>query len=513
MAERCSRDLTWDAAIHKLAPSSPMCRRAQGHHEVSAVMTTSSPERQRSDTHARRQSRKSTIVALLLSSAATGTALLGGSRMAAGSYFAALVVAYGAFAVVLTGLRRAEAPLRWPILVAGTVLLVLALVRPPIESNDLWSYASYGRMVTVHHESPWKHEPADHPRDPYTRRVTHLWRDTPSVYGPAFAVPAVAVMAVAGTHVTVARLGFQMLAGLAVVLALCMVGRQTGWNAEAIAVLAVNPLVPISIVNAGHNDAWVGVLLLGAVLLTKRERWVWAGVVVATAAMVKVTALLALVALAVWAFRQAGRRAAAKLIGAGVLASLVMVLAAGGSDVLRAMRWNSWRMTNGNLWARTSAWMFHEFGPEPHRLLQGRLALVAACMTVGIAGYLVTRHRRASHPALLVGLTVLAYTLVSAYVLPWYVAWGLIPLALCPRAPTTRLLVGVGALFELATVTRIEFMSHQSSLWSPALLGASLMEHGLPWMLAALAGGVVVVGSIRWRGVARPSGEAMSSRW
>lgn len=490
--------------ILRLAPSSPMCRRIHGRLEVGAFMTTSTPQRQRKHTAGPRHSRKSTIVALVISSGATAAALLGGSGMAAGSYFAALVVAYGAFAVVLSGLRRADAPLRWPLLVAGTLLLTLAVIRPPIESHDVWSYAAYGRMVTVHHESPWVHEPADHPGDPYTRRVTELWRNTPSVYGPVFAVPAAGVMAVAGADTTVARLGFQLLAALAVAVALCMIGRQTGWNAEALAVLLLNPLVPICVVNAGHNDAWVGVLLLGSVLLAKRERWVWTGVVVATAAMVKVTALLALVALAVWAFRQAGRRAAASLVGSGGLACLAMVLAAGGADVVRAMRWNSWRMTSGNLWSRTSAWMLHEFGPAPHRLLQGWLATLAACVTVAIAGYLVTRHRRASHPALLVGLTVLAYTLVSAYVLPWYVVWGLIPLALCPRAPTTRLLVGVGALFELATVPRVQFMSHRSSLWSPALQGASLMEHWLPWMLAALAGGVVIVGSIRWRATAHP---------
>ena len=74
-------------------------------------------------------------------------------------------------------------------------------------------------------------------------------------------------------------------------------------------------------------------------------------VIVAIAAMVKVTALLAVVALAVWAWRHAGRQAAVKVAGSAAVTCLVMVLAAGGSDVVRAMRWNSWRMTAGNLWA------------------------------------------------------------------------------------------------------------------------------------------------------------------
>ncbi len=447
------------------------------------------------------------MVALVVSTLATAVALIGGSQLTAGSYFVALLVAYGAFAVLMLALRQPGGVRAWPLVVAGGVLMIVALVRPPIESTDAWSYASYGRMVVVHHESPWKHEPADHPHDVYTHRVSPLWRETPSVYGPAFIVPTVGVMAVAGENTTIARLGFQLLAALSISLALLLVGRETDWNPAAMAILAVNPLVPLCLVNAGHNDAWVGVLLLGAVLLVKREHWVWAGVAVAVAAMVKVTALLALVALAAWAWRHAGRRAAAKLTVSGALASLAMVVAAGGEEVVRAMRWNSWRMTSGNLWSWASAWMFREFGRGAHRLNQGRLATLAVLLVLSLAGFLVARHRRASHPALLVGLTVIAYASVGAYVQPWYVAWGLIPLALCPRAPTTRLLVGVGGLLELATVPNVQLMSHSSSLWRPALRSASLMQAALPWMLAVIAGAVVVIGMVRWRDGSVVSGE------
>ena len=62
--------------------------------------------------------------------------------------------------------------------------------------------------------------------------------------------------------------------------------------------------------------------------------------------------------------------------------------------------------------------------------------------------------------------------------------WGLIPLALCPKAPTTRLLIGVGALLELAAVPGVDLLSHHSTLWSPALRGANLVTDALPWALA-----------------------------
>ncbi|MDQ6696782.1 MAG: DUF2029 domain-containing protein [Actinomycetota bacterium] len=455
---------------------------------------------------------RTAFVALAISTVATSVALLGGTHLTAGSYFCALVIAYGSFAVLVFALHHRAAVPAWPVLVAGGALLIVSMVQPPIESGDVWSYASYGRMVAVHHDSPWDHVPANYPHDPYTPRVVHFWRHTPSVYGPVFALPAAAVMAVAGTNATVARLGFQLLAALSVAAALLLVGRETRWDPTALAILAVNPLVPICVVNAGHNDAWVGLLLLGAVLLATRRRWAWAGVFVALAAMIKVTALLALIALGVWALRRAGPRAAAKLLGWAVGVCIALVAAAGGSDVVRAMRWNSWRMTSGNLWGQARNWFFLQVGGAGHAD-QVRLATVAVIVTIALAGYLVARHRRAAHPALLVGLTVLAYALGSAYVWPWYVTWGLIPVALCPRAPTTRLLVAVGAVLELGAVPYVHFTATASPGWDPALRIVGLVNEALPWILAALAAGVVVVGSYRWRDAHAISSEQRSPRW
>ena len=92
------------------------------------------------------------------------------THLTAGSYFFTLVVAYGAFAALMVALHRRVAVPAWPVLLAGGALLVVAMIQPPIESGDVWSYASYGRMVTLHHDSPWTHVPADYPHDPYTRR-------------------------------------------------------------------------------------------------------------------------------------------------------------------------------------------------------------------------------------------------------------------------------------------------------------------------------------------------------
>ena len=69
------------------------------------------------------------------------------------------------------------------IVVAAGALLVVAVVIAPV-GHDIWSYAMYGRIVSVHHASPYTHVPADYPHDPLLHLVG--WRRTPSVYGPGF---------------------------------------------------------------------------------------------------------------------------------------------------------------------------------------------------------------------------------------------------------------------------------------------------------------------------------------
>ena len=54
------------------------------------------------------------------------------------------------------------------IAIAG--LLVVAVAVPPRQSHDFWSYAAYGRLVGVHHVSPYEHAPSEYPHDPFVTR-------------------------------------------------------------------------------------------------------------------------------------------------------------------------------------------------------------------------------------------------------------------------------------------------------------------------------------------------------
>jgi hypothetical protein len=119
----------------------------------------------------------------------------------------------------------------------------------------------YGRMVATHHVSPYTHIPAEFPSDPALARVAPGWRDAPSLYGPGFTVLSAGIMTGAGTSGLAARVGFQAVAAAAV-LAMGSVLIRRRVPGAALAAVLLNPLVLVWVVNGGHNDAVVGLLLL-----------------------------------------------------------------------------------------------------------------------------------------------------------------------------------------------------------------------------------------------------------
>src|SRR5205085_7125950 len=118
-----------------------------------------------------------------------------------------------------------------------------------------------------------------------------VWRRTKSVYGPGFTLLSAAGMKVAGSSRLAARLFFQVVAALAIGAVLFLVDRR-GRDPLALAAIGLNPVIVLGVVNNAHNDALVGLPVLGAVLFVASERPVAAGLVAAAGALVKVSPLL-----------------------------------------------------------------------------------------------------------------------------------------------------------------------------------------------------------------------------
>jgi hypothetical protein len=381
---------------------------------------------------------------------------------------ALVVVAYGAFALLLSRQRRRPFLTRRLVLAAVVPLLAVAVALPPRGSRDVWSYTMYGRAVSVHHRSPYRVDPDDLGSDPLVTRVAPRWRELPSVYGPAFVAVAAGVTAVARSA-TAVRVGFQLLAALAALGCVLLVGQLTG-DAGAMAWLGLNPLLTLYVVNGGHNDLLVGAAALVGIAAARR-RPVVAGVVVAVGALVKVVGLLALAALAVAVGRRRGLRSAAGLAGAGLAVVIAGFLAAGGSVALAPLRAAARLHAAGSVASALLAVDHHL-----HAVVLGEALVLAA------VGALLLRPRLETWWLVAAVLTV--YLLGAPYVMPWYVAWALPAAALGWRSRLATLVALQSAVLAVISVN--------STAIDPAALhhGLSVVTH---WMVPPLEAAALAV--------------------
>jgi len=446
--------------------------------------------------------------ALVVAALAMAGLLVRGPGASNGISLVLLVVAFVALAVMVGAERRRRFLGRRLVLGVSGALLVLAVVVPPTESGDVWSYAMYGRMVSNYHDSPYRHRPVEYRSDPIGRRVPGFWLQSRSVYGPLFTGVSAVGMAAAGPSPLAARLFFQGLAAMAVALSLLLIDRRTRGDPMALALLGVNPIVIVSVVNGGHNDALVGLAVLGGVLLVCARRPAWAGAALAAAALVKVAAVLPLVAVAVWVWCHHGRRRALVLSATAAGVGLTGLVAAGASSVMASLGDAQSRVNGGSIWAGPQRWLT-ESGSS---LSGGRtLSWVATALAVAlIVTFRPLRSCRADPiasssatrtvgPFLAAGAAVVAYLLVGTYVLPWYLAWGLPVLAVVWRWRIGWLVLLQAAVLQLATAR-----SPSAAVADPLSVGSPLGRFqldlytvGAPLLEVTLV--VIVIVALVWR--------------
>jgi alpha-1,6-mannosyltransferase len=397
------------------------------------------------------------LVGLFVAAGGTAAILLRGPKGSSPVNIALLLVAFaGLGLVVASETRRPRLGARLVFAVTGG-LLVLAVAIPPTQSRDVYAYAYYGRLVSHYGQSPYTHSAAGHyPEDPFARRVDPIWRSNASVYGPVWTwVSALGTATVARSSFLATRIYFQGVAALAAALSLWLIWRRTR-SPAAVAFLGVNPVIVISIVNGGHNDALVGLGVLAGVLFLIAERPAWAAVVFGLAMLIKVSALLPIAAVCLWMWRRHGLRAATKLGGVTAVVVLAGFALSGGREILAPLHVAQTHISGSSVWWGPRKWITWASVPkgtpssvagEAARL---RVSTVGSLCAVGMTLLLARRRLRNSDPVLVAGAAVLAYTLLAAYVLPWYLGWGLPVMALAWRSRLYWLTLLHGAILQIA---------------------------------------------------------------
>lgn len=331
-------------------------------------------------------------------------------------FLALLLGAFATYLLALLAIRRGAPSTRAVIVLAAAIQLV-PLAAPLLLSTDAWTYWSYGWIAGRGDGNPYADAPLMFPTNPALPYMGSAWLDTTSVYGPVFTMASEPIAVVAGESSDVAAWTFKALAGAAALAAALLAGRLARRRAFAIALVGWNPLLAVHLAGGGHNDAWVGALILAALALSAARRLQGAGAMWVLAISVKWVPILFLALRAIEA-RATDRPTAHR--GFVVTAAVVAVVA----SVLYGGAWPFAILPlAGNAALETSYAIPHrleQFG-LPHTLALG---LALAALLGGLA-WLAREAGRGRARLALAGCLVLVTT---PYLAVWYLAW-VVPLA------------------------------------------------------------------------------------
>jgi hypothetical protein len=378
---------------------------------------------------------------------------LGGLGWTAGA-----LIALGVLAVLVAafGLLVAEA---WSgrvrlatVLACAAAALAISAAGPLVLSRDVYSYAAYGRILSVHHANPYLHPPSAFPSDPFVRVTSAEWLGTRALYGPVFVLAGAAITRAFPSSPQSVILTFKLLAAVGALTAtgLAAAACHRLWPGRAplaVAAIGLNPVVVVHTVGGAHSDALSCALLAGALVLAVSPGRSHPQVLERPLGMraLGVTVLLTLVALVklilavpglVWLWFlargvRAGRRTFIALVHAGLAAAVSAVLFAplyGGIRTFAPLATLSsvqgWA-SGVRLVARAAEAVVQRAAGSP--AATGSVRVVAAAFLALFAVVAWRRLRSLSPDALpdAWGTSLLLFALTAPYLTPWYSVWFL----------------------------------------------------------------------------------------
>jgi alpha-1,6-mannosyltransferase len=281
-------------------------------------------------------------------------------------------------------------------------------------STDAWTYWEYGRIAAVHDADPYVDTPNEFPEDPAYERAGADWRDTTSVYGPAFTLLSEGVALASGSSAAAAAWIFKVLAALGMLGCTLLAARLARDGAFAAALVGWNPLFAIHFAGGGHNDSLLIAATLGALVLAAAGRRQLAGAAWALAILVK------WVPLAFFALRAIAARASRRSVG-----HLGFAVAAAAVLALATLRYGlDWIRSVGPLARNADEQSSYAL---PHRLeqlgLPHDLTLVLAALA--LAAGLAWLAREAWRGRVRLGLAGCLLLATTPWLTPWYAIWAL----------------------------------------------------------------------------------------
>jgi len=332
---------------------------------------------------------------------------------------AAVVAFCGCYAIALRQARSLPARRIWAAIALAHLAAALA---PPLESGDVFGYIGFARLAALHGLSPYAFTAAAAPHDAIHPLLG--WTTVTTPYGPLFTLLTEALVPLGiGGGLWVLK-ALAALTSIATVVVIWRVAGRLGRSPRAAIVLyGLNPLVIVFAVAGAHNETLFGLFLAAGVLALLSGRELRAGGSLAVATALKASAGLML-PFALIGARRRGRTVAA--IAATLAASLLIGLIAFGPHVLGI----------GSAWLTEQHQIAgHSIPSQLSKLLGlGRLApgvrvAFIALFAVALAAAL-WRCLRGAWWLDCYGWATLALLAATAWILPWYGLWALLPASL-----------------------------------------------------------------------------------
>ena len=342
----------------------------------------------------------------------------GGDALWGQLFLVLLVAAFALYVVALTIVPRAALRV---VAVLAVAIQLAPLGAPLLLSTDAWTYWSYGRIAAVDGGNPYRDPPDGFPDDPSLPHVGTAWRDTTTVYGPAFTLASEPLARAAGSSADAAAWLYKALASLAILTAAGLAARLSRRPAFALAFVGWNPLLAVHLGGGGHNDAWIAVLVVGALAAGAAGRRDLAGAAWALGSLVKWVPLVFLPLRALEA-RTTGRQVRHLGFAAGVVAIAAVA---------------TWRY--GTAWLDAFGPLARNANQETSYALPHRLGLpLWTAIALFLAGY-AWLAREAWRGRARLGLAAALLLATTPYLAAWYTAW-LVPVAAAEDDRTAQLL-------------------------------------------------------------------------
>ena len=412
----------------------------------------------------------------------------------AAAYILGFAALFGLYAVAYLLCRKWRAgTLIAAIGLCGLILALLLAQAYPIGANDLFDYITSGELLASYGLDPTVHPASEVPSLPFAEY--NAYANFPSNYGPVWIWIEAAVVAVVGKpDLTALTLGFKgaaiaAYAATCIVLVVLLRRRAPDHVAAGLLAFAWNPLVLFEVAVNAHNDVWIGLLVLLAVLFWEMRRTLWMLAALTLAALIKapVAPLLPLFFLAAWRTEPAEQRRRLLWSGGLVVAGIFAVSYLSMPEGLKGL---------GSLAGRV--YLFTHSLPAVIKLaidlaLPEKWAKVlAAQLTVLTFGVYFIQQllntQRTPGEAVRLGFNTILFLLLvcMSWFQPWYLLW-IVPLAAVYPRPNAIFQVGQFALCAIWSYVVFGFILY----WNPAIeieLIALVVTYAAPWTYAIAYG-------------------------